>query len=45
MNVWQYADALRTSHWMFLLGEWKNFTSQLPKDYADLLGTEPVEKH
>ncbi|NMO91002.1 DUF2267 domain-containing protein [Actinomycetospora sp. TBRC 11914] len=26
-------------------GEWRNFTSQLPKDYADFLGTEPVEKH
>jgi uncharacterized protein (DUF2267 family) len=26
-------------------GEWQNFTSQLPPDYADFLGTEPVEKH
>ncbi|WP_328303432.1 DUF2267 domain-containing protein [Actinomycetospora sp. NBC_00405] len=26
-------------------GEWQNFTSQLPKDYQDFLGTEPVEKH
>jgi uncharacterized protein (DUF2267 family) len=26
-------------------GEWRNFTSQLPNDYDDLLGTEPVEKH
>jgi uncharacterized protein (DUF2267 family) len=26
-------------------GEWQNFTSQLPKDYADFLGAEPVEKH
>lgn len=26
-------------------GEWNNFTSQLPKDFADFLGTEPVEKH
>lgn len=26
-------------------GEWRNFTSQLPQDYDDLLGTEPVEKH
>lgn len=26
-------------------GEWRNFTSQLPMDYQDLLGTEPVEKH
>jgi uncharacterized protein (DUF2267 family) len=26
-------------------GEWQNFTSQLPADYADLLGTEPVQKH
>jgi uncharacterized protein (DUF2267 family) len=26
-------------------GEWKDFTSQLPQDYADFLGTEPVQKH
>lgn len=26
-------------------GEWQNFTSQLPQDYQDFLGTEPVEKH
>jgi uncharacterized protein (DUF2267 family) len=26
-------------------GEWNDFTSQLPKDYADFLGTEPVQKH
>lgn len=26
-------------------GEWNNFTSQLPNDYADFLGTEPVQKH
>ncbi|MEJ2863339.1 DUF2267 domain-containing protein [Actinomycetospora flava] len=26
-------------------GEWRNFTSQLPKDFQDFLGTEPVEKH
>ena len=26
-------------------GEWRNFTSQLPADYADLLGTEPVQNH
>ena len=26
-------------------GEWSNFVSQLPSDYADFLGTEPVEKH
>lgn len=26
-------------------GEWSNFTSQLPADYADFLGTEPVQKH
>lgn len=26
-------------------GEWNNFTSQLPADYADFLGTEPVQKH
>lgn len=26
-------------------GEWNNFTSQLPEDYADFLGTEPVENH
>lgn len=26
-------------------GEWQNFTSQLPADYSDLLGTEPVQKH
>ncbi|MEJ2870966.1 DUF2267 domain-containing protein [Actinomycetospora sp. OC33-EN08] len=26
-------------------GEWQNFTSQLPADYADWLGTEPVMKH
>jgi uncharacterized protein (DUF2267 family) len=26
-------------------GEWQNFTSQLPKDFQDFLGTEPVEKH
>ena len=26
-------------------GEWHDFTSQLPKDYADFLGTEPVQKH
>lgn len=26
-------------------GEWQNFTSQLPKDYQDFLGTEPVQKH
>lgn len=26
-------------------GEWRNFTSQLPADYADLLGTDPVLKH
>ncbi len=26
-------------------GEWRNFTSQLPNDYDDLLGTEPVENH
>jgi uncharacterized protein (DUF2267 family) len=26
-------------------GEWRNFTSQLPEDYRDLLGTEPVENH
>lgn len=26
-------------------GEWRNFTSQLPPDFQDFLGTEPVEKH
>ncbi|GAA4867773.1 DUF2267 domain-containing protein [Actinomycetospora straminea] len=26
-------------------GEWQNFTSQLPTDYQDFLGTEPVQKH
>lgn len=26
-------------------GEWQNFTSQLPADYADFLGTEPVQNH
>lgn len=26
-------------------GEWQNFTSQLPNDFQDFLGTEPVEKH
>ncbi len=26
-------------------GEWHDFTSQLPKDYADFLGTEPVQNH
>lgn len=26
-------------------GEWQNFTSQLPTDYQDFLGTEPVENH
>jgi uncharacterized protein (DUF2267 family) len=26
-------------------GEWQNFTSQLPQDFQDFLGTEPVEKH
>jgi uncharacterized protein (DUF2267 family) len=26
-------------------GEWQNFTSQLPQDYQDFLGTEPVENH
>jgi len=26
-------------------GEWQNFTSQLPTDYQDFLGTEPVEHH
>lgn len=26
-------------------GEWHNFTSQLPKDFQDFLGTEPVENH
>ncbi|HEY2225285.1 DUF2267 domain-containing protein [Actinomycetospora sp.] len=26
-------------------GEWRNFTSQLPQDFADFLGTEPVQKH
>ena len=26
-------------------GEWQNFTSQLPKDFQDFLGTEPVQKH
>ena len=24
-------------------GEWTNFTSQLPKDFQDFLGTEPVQ--
>ncbi len=26
-------------------GEWNHVTSQLPADYADLLGTGPVQKH
>lgn len=26
-------------------GEWNDITSQLPADYADFLGTEPVQKH
>ena len=26
-------------------GEWQNFTSQLPNDFQDFLGTEPVQKH
>jgi len=26
-------------------GEWQNFTSQLPQDFQDFLGTEPVQKH
>lgn len=26
-------------------GEWNNVTSQLPADFADFLGTEPVQKH
>lgn len=26
-------------------GEWNNVTSQLPTDYQDFLGTEPVQKH
>ena len=26
-------------------GEWQNFTSQLPKDFQDFLGTDPVQKH
>ena len=26
-------------------GEWNDVVSQLPKDYADFLGTEPVQKH
>ena len=26
-------------------GEWSHLTSQLPEDYADLLGTEPVQNH
>ncbi|MDD7920554.1 DUF2267 domain-containing protein [Actinomycetospora callitridis] len=26
-------------------GEWNNFTSQLPNDFQDFLGTEPVQKH
>jgi uncharacterized protein (DUF2267 family) len=26
-------------------GEWNNFTSQLPQDFQDFLGTEPVQKH
>jgi uncharacterized protein (DUF2267 family) len=26
-------------------GEWQNFTSQLPTDYQDFLGTDPVQKH
>jgi uncharacterized protein (DUF2267 family) len=24
-------------------GEWNDLTAQLPDDYADLLGTEPVQ--
>ncbi|GAA4743906.1 DUF2267 domain-containing protein [Actinomycetospora chibensis] len=24
-------------------GEWQNFTSQLPKDFQDFLGTDPVQ--
>jgi uncharacterized protein (DUF2267 family) len=26
-------------------GEWHNFTSQLPNDFQDFLGTDPVQKH
>jgi uncharacterized protein (DUF2267 family) len=26
-------------------GEWQNFTSQLPNDFQDFLGTDPVQKH
>jgi hypothetical protein len=26
-------------------GSWNHLASQLPEDYADLLGTEPVQKH
>jgi uncharacterized protein (DUF2267 family) len=26
-------------------GLWNHLASQLPEDYADLLGTEPVQKH
>jgi uncharacterized protein (DUF2267 family) len=26
-------------------GEWQNFTSQLPADYQDFLGTDPVQHH
>ena len=26
-------------------GEWQNFTSQLPTDYQDFLGTDPVQNH
>jgi len=26
-------------------GEWNNVTSQLPQDFQDFLGTEPVQKH
>ena len=26
-------------------GEWQDFTSQLPTDYQDFLGTDPVQNH
>lgn len=26
-------------------GEWQNFTSQLPQDFQDFLGTDPVQNH
>ncbi|WP_433784942.1 DUF2267 domain-containing protein [Actinomycetospora sp. CA-101289] len=26
-------------------GEWQNFTSQLPTDFQDFLGTDPVQNH